>query len=158
MMTLARPLDLPVPLDRRLVWRPVPGSFLMAICRSGRMTNRLICLQNYILAATLLNRTLVVPHADLGSKNSRCDAHGIDPRFRLDLIADVGHINNCFRSKLPPEDQKRLDDGLLPPFAISLAEYSERYSSREGDSASGSAEGDGRGEARRRGWKRGRGK
>ena len=86
----------------------------MAMCAFGRMTNRLICLQNYILAATLLNRTLVVPYADLDSRNPRCDAHGVDRRFRLDLIADVGHINSCFRSKLPPDDQKRLDDGSLP--------------------------------------------
>ena len=161
LMTLARPFDLPVPPDRRLVWRPVPGSFLMAMCAFGRMTNRLICLQNYILAATLLNRTLVVPYADLDSRNPQCDAHGVDRRFRLDLIADVGQINGCFRSKLQADEQQRFDDGLLPLFAISLEEYANRYSSREstgdndgvgsGSVATGSVPGDRSGAARNRG-------
>ena len=94
----------------RLVWRPVPGSFLLAMCAYGRGTNRLLCLRHYILAASLLNRTLIVPLEDLAAPTARWNAKGFDPPHRFDLLVDIGRINRCLAGGAAGGGQSRGSD------------------------------------------------
>ncbi|CAI5470530.1 unnamed protein product [Closterium sp. Yama58-4] len=77
-----------------LEWRPQEDSYLLAACVYGRMTNRLLCLRNYILAATLLRRTLIVPAEDLYRPARRWNSP-LDAPLSLDVVFNASHLNAC---------------------------------------------------------------
>ncbi|CAI5536796.1 unnamed protein product [Closterium sp. Naga37s-1] len=77
-----------------LEWRPQEDSYLLAACVYGRMTNRLLCLRNYILAATLLRRPLIVPAEDLYRPARRWNSP-LDAPLSLDVVFNASHLNAC---------------------------------------------------------------
>ena len=66
---------------------PVPRSrYLMAVCVTGQMSNRLKCIQDYFGLAALLNRTLLLPERDLG---------GPPLSYYFPVTVDVSHAQWC---------------------------------------------------------------
>ncbi|GJP35741.1 hypothetical protein CLOM_g20270 [Closterium sp. NIES-68] len=78
----------------RLEWRPQEGAYLLAACVYGRVTNRLLCLRNYVLAATLLRRTLIVPSADLYRPSRRWNSP-LEAPLDLGVVFNASHLNAC---------------------------------------------------------------
>ncbi|CAI5457951.1 unnamed protein product [Closterium sp. Yama58-4] len=78
----------------KLEWRPQADSYLLAACVYGRMTNRVLCVRNYILAATLLRRTLIVPAEDLYRPARRWNSP-LDAPLSLDVVFNASHLNAC---------------------------------------------------------------
>lgn len=68
-------------------WIPV-GRYLVAMCASGQLSNRIGCIHNYLAAAFILNRTLIFPSEDV-----RPSPHG--GPYRYDLVFDVPHTRFC---------------------------------------------------------------
>ena len=129
-----RPRDEPVPDEvPQLRWMPLPGSFLLAMCVQGSLTDRVLCLQNYILAATWLNRTLVVPAVNFTNHRAvKWDDHGTDPEYGLRYVADVAGSNACFRGTLSPLLTRGASKGRLPNFLMTLKEYHGMPSAEKG--------------------------
>lgn len=72
--------------NRTIEWKPKPNRYLFAVCVSGQMSNRLICLEKHMFFAALLDRVLVFP----------------SPKFdyQFDRVIDIDHINECFGRKV----------------------------------------------------------
>ncbi|EXB64649.1 hypothetical protein L484_017982 [Morus notabilis] len=71
---------------RTIEWKPNSNKFLFAICLSGQMSNRLICLEKHMFFAALLNRVLVIP-------SSKVD-------YQYNRVLDIDHINKCLGRKV----------------------------------------------------------
>ncbi|KAK9281303.1 hypothetical protein L1049_004200 [Liquidambar formosana] len=71
---------------KRIEWKPRSNKYLFAICASGQMSNRLICLEKHMFFAALLNRILVIP-------SSKVD-------YQYDRVLDIDHINKCLGRKV----------------------------------------------------------
>ncbi|GBG92528.1 hypothetical protein CBR_g55863 [Chara braunii] len=81
-----------------------PGRYLMMVCGFGKMSNRAICILNHLVAAALLNRTLIFPLYELGysfheifdmSRISKCLGNSSIvtlARYR-NQTGDIGNIN-----------------------------------------------------------------
>lgn len=68
-------------------WDPPPGKYLIMECHVGQASNRLRCVQNHILMAGLLHRTLVIDDTQLDSTNHH---------YNLTLLVNVRQIKDCF--------------------------------------------------------------
>lgn len=82
---------------QKLRWAPQKGKYLLATCVFGRASNRLLCLRNYILAATLLQRTLILPTRDLRPAQTRWNA-APEAAYNFDLAYNVTQLNACFQT------------------------------------------------------------
>lgn len=71
---------------RTIEWKPSSNKYLFAICVSGQMSNRLICLEKHMFFAALLDRVLVIPSPK------------VDYEFKK--ILDIEHINKCLGRKV----------------------------------------------------------
>ncbi|XP_020213408.1 O-fucosyltransferase 36 isoform X1 [Cajanus cajan] len=76
-----RAVDQKVSQRRSIEWKPKGDKYLVAVCVSGQMSKRLICLEKHMLFAALLNRVLVIPSSKLD--------------YEYDRVLDIDHINNC---------------------------------------------------------------
>ncbi|GAA0153106.1 glycosyltransferase [Lithospermum erythrorhizon] len=81
-----RKVDLMVSGRRTIEWKPSNGKYLFAICTSGQMSNRLICLEKHMFFAAVLNRVLVIP-------SSKVD-------YEFKRVLDIEHINKCLGRKV----------------------------------------------------------
>ncbi|CAI7756299.1 unnamed protein product [Closterium sp. NIES-53] len=88
----------PEPAKAAPEWNPLPNRYLMVSCTNGGSTNRLLCLQNTILAAILLNRTLLVPEVPL------CIPRSLGRAVVYSETLDIGHLTQCFGDKPKPEE------------------------------------------------------
>ena len=65
-------------------WRPARGRYLVMICTSGQVSNRLVCLRKHMYFAALLNRTLVLPPGSVD--------------YQYDHLLDIAHLQRCLAS------------------------------------------------------------
>ncbi|GJP50056.1 hypothetical protein CLOM_g9202 [Closterium sp. NIES-68] len=77
-------------------WIPRPDRFLMLSCTNGQTTNRLLCLQTTVLAAILLNRTLLIPEVPL------CIPRSSGKPVVYSDVLDIGHMSKCFGDEPNP--------------------------------------------------------
>ncbi|CAI5484800.1 unnamed protein product [Closterium sp. Yama58-4] len=69
-------------------WSPPENRYLVALCVYGRLSNQEQCLRNYLIAAALLQRTLVIPTKGCGvAYRTFC--------WRWDNIVDVPRMRAC---------------------------------------------------------------
>lgn len=86
----------PLSPSQKLRWNPRPERYLLATCTRGRMSNRALCMGQYVLAAVLLQRTLVVPNMDLNpTTGPRSGGHKGHLPYRLDLVFNIDHARRC---------------------------------------------------------------
>ncbi|KAL2345978.1 hypothetical protein Fmac_007263 [Flemingia macrophylla] len=76
-------VDEKVSEKRSIAWRPEGDKYLVAVCVSRQMSNRLVCLEKHMLLAALLKRLLVIP------------------RWKeYERVLDMEHMNKCVGSKV----------------------------------------------------------
>ncbi|GBG59439.1 hypothetical protein CBR_g38464 [Chara braunii] len=85
--------------ERQLQWSPQPDRYLMMVCAYGRLCNRLWCITIQLVAAALMNRTLVFPTKEVD--------------YDYTLLFDIPHINHCLgpNSVISLEDLKKKRNG-----------------------------------------------
>eukprot|EP00850_Spirogloea_muscicola_P006983 SM000034S12737 [mRNA] locus=s34:427321:429919:- [translate_table: standard] len=92
------------PVDSELYnWVPQPEKYLLAVCLYGEQSNQQICMENYLLMAGLLNRTLVVSRHTF-KREKRYD-------WDWEYFFDLDNAQRCFGNNT----------------VISLREYKKRY-------------------------------
>eukprot|EP00850_Spirogloea_muscicola_P017642 SM000154S01377 [mRNA] locus=s154:63240:66551:+ [translate_table: standard] len=92
------------PVDSELYnWEPQPEKYLLAVCLYGEQSNQQICMENYLLMAGLLNRTLVVSRHTF-KREKRYD-------WDWEYFFDLDSAQRCFGNNT----------------VISLREYKKRY-------------------------------
>ncbi|CAI5474011.1 unnamed protein product [Closterium sp. Yama58-4] len=92
------PSSTPKPLTAAPEWVPLPNRYLMVSCTNGGSTNRLLCLQKTILAAILLNRTLLIPEVPL------CIPRSLGRPVVYSETLDIGHLSRCFGDEPKQEE------------------------------------------------------
>lgn len=68
-----------------LYWEPTEGRYLIALCLSGSVSDRIRCIQMYLILSALLNRTLIIPS----------DGPPIHTKYGMNLMVDIGHTRKC---------------------------------------------------------------
>ncbi|GJP50058.1 hypothetical protein CLOM_g9204 [Closterium sp. NIES-68] len=91
------PSTSPEPVTVAPEWIPLPKRYLMVSCTNGGSTNRLLCLQTTILAAILLNRTLLIPEVPL------CIPRSLGRPVVYSETLDIGYLSRCFGDEPKPE-------------------------------------------------------
>ncbi|CAI7902296.1 unnamed protein product [Closterium sp. NIES-53] len=69
-------------------WTPPKNRYLLALCVYGRLSNQEWCLRNYLIAAAILQRTLVIP-------TESCGVAFATFCWRWDNIVDVARMRAC---------------------------------------------------------------
>ncbi|CAI5482485.1 unnamed protein product [Closterium sp. Yama58-4] len=86
-----------------IAWEPQPGKYVLMDCYRNQMSNRVRCMNKYLLAAGYLNRTLVVPlHADEISRN-----------YERRAYFDLNHTRRCYgpRTVISRDELLELEKG-----------------------------------------------
>lgn len=71
----------------RHVWRPRAEKYLVALCSSGQLSDRMACIQHALQAAALLNRTMIMPEEDMRPT--------VGGPYNFDLVFDIAHARHC---------------------------------------------------------------
>eukprot|EP00850_Spirogloea_muscicola_P011076 SM000067S20353 [mRNA] locus=s67:583348:590859:+ [translate_table: standard] len=74
--------------EEEVPWIPTPGRYLLATCYFGEVSNQIDCMESQLIAAGLLNRTLVVDRKTVL-------VHG-KWKWSWDVFWDVEHSEACF--------------------------------------------------------------
>eukprot|EP00850_Spirogloea_muscicola_P022113 SM000277S10348 [mRNA] locus=s277:114222:122725:- [translate_table: standard] len=74
--------------EEEVPWTPTPGRYLLATCYFGEVSNQIDCMESQLIAAGLLNRTLVVDRKTVM-------VHG-KWNWSWDVFWDVEHSEACF--------------------------------------------------------------
>eukprot|EP00897_Mesotaenium_endlicherianum_P002670 jgi/Mesen1/2430/ME000157S01571 len=72
-----------------VAWTPEPGKYLLGICSKGQVTNQLMCMTNYFLAAASLNRTLVIPPVSMVRTRSS------QSLYDWSVLLDIPRAQSC---------------------------------------------------------------
>lgn len=70
-------------------WEPRQGKYLIALCVLGRLSNQEACLHKYLLLASLLKRTLIIPTSGCGLPYPVC--------WHWENVIDVPRMRSCLQ-------------------------------------------------------------